>query len=306
MRPHAARCCRVEPRLITDELLDELRRFSRYAPEHLPSELALIGSARDRLPEALHIACFDSAFHRDMPRVAKCPPLPRRLSAAGLERRGFHGLSFAYMMRDLARNAGPRAARGRVILAHLGAGSSLAAARDGVGIDTTMGFTPAGGLPMGTRAGDLDPGLALNLSQTEGLTTAQFDTMVNRESALLGMSETIADVRVLLAAERTDTRAAEALAVFCYHVRKGIGAFAAALGGTDTLVFCGGIGENAPEIRSRVCEGLGFLGIQIDPARNEAGDAVISPDGASVSVRVVRSDETVTIAETVRNELLRR
>lgn len=193
-----------------------------------------------------------------------------------------------------------------MILAHLGAGSSLAAVRDGVGIDTTMGFTPPGGIPMGTRAGDLDPGLALYLSQTEGLTTAQFDTMVSRESGLLGMSETSADVRVLLAAERTDTRAAEALAVFCYHMRKEIGAYAAALGGTDTLVFSGGIGENAPEIRSRICEGPGFLGIQIDQARTEAGDAVISPDGANVSVRVVRSDEAVMIAETVRNALQRR
>ena len=294
------------PERITDELVDDLRHASRFAPAHLPAEIAMIDIARKRMTRAVHVACFDSTFHRMMPRVAKNFPLPRRLQALGVERRGFHGLSFAFLMQELERVAGADVSRGRVILAHLGAGSSLAAVHEGVGIDTTMGFTPAGGLPMGTRAGDLDPGLVLYLTQTEGMSATQFDEMVNRQSGMLGVSETSGDVRALLAAEATDERAAEALAMFCYHVRKGIGAYAAALGGVETLIFTGGIGENAPQIRSRICCGLEFLGVQLDRGRNEASAAVISVAEARVAVRVMRTDEEVMIAEAVRALLPRR
>ena len=293
------------PQRITDDLVNDLRHVSRFAPAHLPAEIAMIDVSRERMPNAVHVACFDSTFHRMMPRVARCFALPRRLQALGVERRGFHGLSFAFLMRELERIAGADTARGRVILAHLGAGSSLAAVREGVGIDTTMGFTPAGGLVMGTRSGDLDPGLVLYLTQKEGMSPTQFDEMVNRQSGLLGLSETSADVRVLLASEATDERAAEALAMFCYHVTKGIGAYAAVLGGVDTLIFSGGIGQNAPGIRSRICRDLGFLGVQLDRGRNEAGEAVISGTGARVAVRVMRTDEELMIADAVR-ELLPR
>ncbi|MEO6068545.1 MAG: acetate/propionate family kinase [Gemmatimonadales bacterium] len=286
-----------EPQRITPALLNELRRISVYAPEHLPFEIALIDLLRERAPGLVQFACFDTAFHRDMPRVARIVPIPRRFYAGGIERFGFHGLSYAFLMDELQRVAGTTAAEGRVILAHLGNGSSLAAVRSGKSIDTSMGLTPAGGVPMGTRSGDLDPGLTCSLAHREQMTAEQFHHMVNHESGLLGVSETSADVRDLLERAVNDVRAAEALALFCYQVKKCIGAYAAALGGLETLVFTGGIGENAPTIRARVCEDLDFLGIQLDAASNESGTPVISAAGSRVEVRVIRTDEEVMIAK---------
>jgi acetate kinase len=288
-----------EPQRITGAVLDELHRISDFAPEHLPAGIALIELFGAKLQGIPQVACFDTAFHRAMPRVAKMLPIPRRFQAAGIERYGFHGLSYTYLMEELARLAGEKSARGRLVLAHLGNGASLAAVRDGASIDTTMGFTPAAGLPMSTRSGDLDPGLVSYFSRSENMTAEQFQRMVNHESGLLGISETSPDVRDLLAAESADPRAAEAIALFCYQARKGVGAFAAALGGLDTLVFTGGIGENAAVIRSRICEGLEFLGIRLDEARNAAGEAVISAAKSPVCVRVIRSDEDVIIARSV-------
>ena len=214
-----------------------------------------------------------------MPRVAKLLPIPRRFDAAGIERYGFHGLSYAYLMEELARVAGAEAAQGRVILAHLGNGASLAAVRDGKSLDTSMGFTPAAGLPMGTRPGDLDPGVAWYMMRSENLNPEQFNHLINHESGLLGVSETSSDMRDLIERQRTDVRAAEAVELFCYQTRKWIGAFAAVLGGVETLVFAGGIGENSVEVRARVCSGLQFLGIELDEARNIANAPVISTDG---------------------------
>lgn len=288
-----------EPHRVTKQMLDELRRISAYTPEHLPSEIDLIDLIRERVPGLPQVACFDTAFHRDMLRVAKIVPIPRRLQAKGVERYGFHGLSYAFLMEELGCAAGTEAARGRVILCHLGNGASLAAVRGGKSIDTSMGFTPAGGLPMSTRSGDLDPGLVWYLAQTEHMTTEQFHQMVNHQSGLLGVSETSSDLRDLLGREANDVRAAEAVALFCYQVKKWIGAFAAALGGLDTLVFAGGIGENAPVIRARICEGLGFLGIQFDEIRNAAGEPVISADASHAQVRVIRTNEEVMIAKAV-------
>jgi acetate kinase len=284
------------PTVITADILDELRRISPYDPEHLPGEIALIETFRARIPDLLQVACFDTAFHHDLPRVAQIVPLPRRYEALGVRRYGFHGLSYTYLMEELARQAGTGAAAGRVILAHLGSGASLAAIRDGRPMDTTMGFTPTAGVVMGTRTGDLDPGLVPFLASAEGMTVARFDHLVNHESGLLGISESSSDIRDLLAREQQDVRAAEAVAVFCSAVKKAIGAFAAVLEGVDTLVFAGGIGENAPEIRRRICSGLSFLGITLDPARNEAGAALISSDAAAVQVRVIRTDEEAVIA----------
>jgi acetate kinase len=203
-------------------------------------------------------------------------------------------------MEELGRIGDPAASRGRAILAHLGNGASMAAALDGKGIDTSMGFTPTAGLPMSSRSGDLDPGIAPFLLRTEKMTTAQFYEMVNRESGLLGISETSPDMRDLLAKEAGDARAAEAIAFFCYEAKKRIGAYAAALGGLDTLVFSAGIGENCPSVRARICEGLGFLGIAIDPERNAANAPVISAEGGRVAVRVMRTDEELMIARSVR------
>jgi acetate kinase len=232
-----------------------------------------------------------------MPLVATQLPIPRRYAARGIQRYGFHGLSFTFLMQELTRLGDPAAAQGRVVLAHLGSGASLAAVRDGKCIDTSMGFTPTAGLVMGTRSGDLDPGLMSYLALTDAMSAAQFQTMVNHESGLLGISEISADVRDLLAREANEPRAAEALAVFCYQARKWIGAFAAALGGLDTLVFAGGIGENAAPVRKRICDGLEFLGIDIDENANRRHAQCISNDTAdSVRVCVIRTDEEAVIA----------
>jgi len=289
----------TEPEIVTPELLAELHRLSPYDPDHLPGEIELIEAFRQRHPKLPQLACFDTAFHQTMPRVAKLLPIPRRFDAKGIQRYGFHGLSYAYLMEELTRLGDPAASKGRVILAHLGNGASLAAVRDGKSIDTSMGFTPTAGLVMSTRSGDLDPGLAPYLARTEKMTTQQFYDMVNHQSGLLGVSETSSDMRDLLAKEAGDVRAAEAVALFCYQAKKWIGAYAAALGGLDTLVFAGGIGENASQIRSRICEGLNFLGIELEEASNNATAPVISAPGSRVTVRVIRTDEELMIARSV-------
>ncbi len=222
---------------ITPQLVRELRQISPYDPEHMPSGIQLMEVFRRRHPKLAQVACFDTAFHRDMPRVARLLPIPRRFDAKGVQRFGFHGLSYAFLMEELARVAGPKAAHGRLVLAHLGNGASLAAVRNGKSIDTSMGFTPAAGIPMSTRSGDLDPGLVWYLARTEHMTGKQFHEMVHHHSGLLGVSEISPDMRDLLAREGKDVRAAEAVALFCYQVKKWIGAFAAALGGLETLVF---------------------------------------------------------------------
>jgi acetate kinase len=243
------------------------------------------------------VVCFDTAFHRSMPAVATRLPIPRRYSAQGVQRYGFHGLSYTFLMQELARLGDPAAAQGRIILAHLGGGASLAAVLDGKCIDTSMGFTPTAGLVMGTRSGDLDPGLMSYLALAEKMTAAQFQTMVNHESGLLGISETSSDVRDLLDREANDSRAREAIAIFCYQAKKWIGSFAAALGGVDTLVFAGGIGENSAPVRRRICEGLEFLGMKIDESRNLRNAALISNEAGAVAIRVIHTDEESVIAD---------
>ncbi len=291
------------PELVNQELLAELHRISRYDPEHLPREIELIEAVRKGHPNLPQVACFDTAFHRSMPRVATLLPIPRRFYAKGVQRYGFHGLSYSYLMEELARLGDPAATKGRVILAHLGNGASMAAVCDGKSIDTSMGFTPTAGLPMSTRSGDLDPGLVGYMAHTEQMTAIQFYRMANRESGLLGVSQVSADMRDLLAQEAVDTRAAEAVALFCYQAKKWIGSFAAALGGLDTLVFAGGIGESAPLIRERICDGLGFLGIEVSRKRNSKNEPLISPDTGRVKVRVIRTDEELMIARSVTRVL---
>ena len=283
------------PERVSPVLLAELRRIASLDPEHLPREIELIEAMQGRYPEVAQVACFDTAFHRGMPAQATLLPIPRRFAAKGVQRYGFHGLSYTFLMQELARLGDAAAARGRVILAHLGSGASMAAVRDGRCIDTSMGFTPAAGLVMGTRSGDLDPGLASFLMQSESMNAAQFQKMVNEESGLIGLSESSADVRDLLEREDGDSRAREALAIFCYQAKKWIGAYTAALGGLDTLVFAGGIGENAAVVRQRICDGLQCLGIELDEAQNDRHEARISI--GRVAVRVIRTDEESVIAK---------
>jgi acetate kinase len=292
----------AEPERITPTLLAELRRITRYDPDHLPREIALIQVLQQRHPQLPQVACFDTAFHRTMPRVATLLPLPRRYGAKGVQRYGFHGLSYAYLMEELGR-LDPAAVKGRVILAHLGSGASLAAVRDGRSIDTSMGFTPTSGVVMSTRTGDLDPGVMYYLARTERMTAPQLQQMVNHRSGLLGVSGTSADLRDLLARERQDARAAEAVALFCYQVKKWVGAFIAALGGLDTLVFAAGIGENAPLVRERICDGLSVFGIALDRKRNAKNAPLISTDAGRVKIRVIRTDEELMIARSVTRVL---
>jgi len=288
-----------EPQRITTEMVEELHQLQPFDPEHLPEEILLTEAFHRRFPDLVQVACFDTAFHHNLPRVAQMLPIPRRYEAQGVRRYGFHGLSYAFLMEELARLAGPQAARGQVILAHLGNGASLAAVYEGKSVDTSMSFTPTAGVPMSTRSGDLDPGLVWYLARTEGISAKKFNEMVNFQSGLLGVSETSSDMQDLLEGETEDVRAAEAVALFCYQVKKWIGAFAAALGGLDTLVFAGGIGENASVVRARICDGLGFLGIELEEKRNLANAAVISAEASRVFVRVIHTDEEWMIAKTV-------
>lgn len=283
------------PERVTPDLLSELKRITPYDPEHLPREIELIETLGGKHPRLPQVACFDTAFHRSMPRVATILPIPRRYESKGLQRYGFHGLSYTHLMAELDRLGDPAAACGRVILAHLGNGASVAAVRDGKCIDTSMGFTPTAGLVMSTRSGDLDPGVMSFLALTESMDAAAYQRMVTHESGLLGVSEISSDIRDLLAREADDVRAAEAVALFCYQVKKWIGSFAAALGGVDTLVFAGGIGENAAGIRARICDGLQFLGIELNEARNARSAALVSPESRP-AVRVIRTDEESVIA----------
>ena len=289
----------TQPELISDDLLSELKKISAFDPEHLPEEIKLIEIFSKRYPSLKQVACFDTSFHTSMPTVAKLLSIPRRFYEKGIQRYGFHGLSFAYLLEELKRVAGDDTAKGNIILAHLGNGASLAAVKDGKSIDTSMGFTPTSGLPMGTRTGDLDPGVAWYLMQFEKLGPKQFSHLVNHESGLLGISETNADMRELMKIEDTDNRANEAIELFCYQTKKWIGSFAAALGGLDRLVFSGGIGEHSPEVRSKICDNLEFLGIELDEIKNMNNEGIISTETSRVPVHVIKTNEELMIAKLV-------
>jgi acetate kinase len=292
---------RSAPEPVTAELLEFLQGIMAFDPEHLPFEIALIAAIGERRPALPQVACFDTAFHRGMPQVARRLPIPRRYAAMGIERYGFHGLSYTFLMEELRRLDDPAAARGRMILAHLGNGASLVAVRDGQSVDTSMGFTPASGTMMGTRSGDLDPGVGPYLAQTQQLSAEGFQRMVNHESGLLGVSGISSDMRDLLGMEARDANAAEAIALYCYHARRWVGAFTAVLGGLDTLVFTGGIGEGSPRIRARICADFGYLGIELDATANERSAAVISAASSRVCVRIIHTDEELVLARSALN-----
>ncbi|MGV8814344.1 MAG: acetate/propionate family kinase [Gelidibacter sp.] len=289
----------TEPELISDDLLYELKKISAFDPDHLPEEIKLIELFKKRYPNIKQMACFDTSFHASMPMNAKLLSIPRRYYDMGIRRYGFHGLSYAYLMEELKNLIGNEAAKSKIILAHLGSGASIAAVKNGKSMDTSMGFTPTSGLPMGTRTGDLDPGVAWYVMQHEKLTPKEFSHLINQESGLLGISETSADMRELMDHKATDSRAAEAIKFFCYQTKKWIGAFAAVLEGLDILVFSGGIGENSPQVRSKICDSLAFLGIELDEVNNMKNETLISTEKSKVKVYVIPTNEEVMIAKLV-------
>jgi len=284
------------PQVITAELIVALEELVSMDPDHLPQAITGINAITRAYPSIPQVACFDTAFHRTMPDVAQRYALPRSLWEVGVRRYGFHGLSYEYVVQQLG-SLDPAVAQGRLIIAHLGNGASMAAVRDGHAIDTTMGFTPTGGLMMGTRCGDLDPGVLLYLLQTQGMHPDAVSTLVNRQAGLLGASGISSDMQELLNREQSDRAAAEAVMLFCYQAKKFLGAFVAVLGGLDALVFTGGIGEHAAPVRQRICADLAFLGIHLDPQRNVAHAPVISRDDSHVTVRVMQTDEDRMIAQ---------
>ncbi len=284
------------PQKITPQLLDDLRDLIPLAPLHLPAEIKIVEAVASGDPRIPQVACFDTAFHRSLPELAQRFPLPRKLFDEGIRRYGFHGLSYEYCLREL----GPAAKQRRLIIAHLGNGASLAAIQNGLPVDTSMGLTPTGGIVMGTRSGDLDPSILIYLLREKGYDAATLERMIDLESGLLGVSERSSDMKTLLAKRSSDARADEAVAMFCRSVRKEIGAFAAVLGGVDMLVFTGGIGERAPEVRKEICRDLGHLGIALDDAGNDATQDVISSAGSACEVRVIATNEELMIARHTR------
>ena len=290
------------PHILTPDVMDDLQELVPLDPDHLPQALAVIRVATEAYPAIPQVACFDTSFHRSMSRVAQMYPLPPRFGDAGVIRYGFHGLSCEFIVQAL-RAIDAREGEGRIIIAHLGNGASLTAVREGVSVDTTMGFTPTGGIMMGTRSGDLDPGVLLHLLEAQGMQGTALNRLVNHEAGLLGVSGLSGDMRDLLGKESSDPRAADAVTLFCYLARKSVGALVAALGGVDTLIFTAGIGEHSAPIRERICEGLEFLGFELDAERNARHAPIVSRDGSRVVVRVMKTDEDLMIARHVRHLL---
>jgi acetate kinase len=294
-----------EPIVITAGVVENLKHIAPFDPEHMKTAIGLIDTFQHRFPQTTQVACFDTAFYKDMPLVARLLPLPRKFESLGLRRYGFHGLSYEYLLQQFRELAGETAMNGRVILAHLGSGASLTAVKNGKPLDTTMSFTPASGIPMSTRSGDLDPGIVAFLHERTGMTIEEFNHMVHFESGLLGVSGTSADMEVLIRDSAHSQHAADAVNLFCYQVRKTIGSFAAVLGGLDSLIFAGGMGENAPFIRENVCEGLEYLGIKLDTQRNMDHEFLISGDDSAVGVHVIHTDEAAVIAAQTRQTVER-
>ena len=291
-----------DPQRITPEFLTEIERLVPLDPDHLPAAIRGIKFIANKFPELAQVACFDTAFHSSLPKVARMYALPGNLYDQGILRYGFHGLSYEYVMGEL-QALEAQLASGRVIIAHLGNGASMVAVKNGKSIDTSMGFTPLEGLVMGTRSGDADPGLLLYLLEQEKMSAKEMSTMLNKESGLLGVSGTSGDMRNLLDKMQQDSRAVEAVELFCYRAKKYVGAYAAVLGGLDVLVFAGGIGERAPVVRKGICDGLDFLGIRLDAANNEANAALISSPASGVRVRVIKTNEDLMIVRHVLSTL---
>ena len=283
------------PEIITPDLLKQIHQLSYLAPDHIPVELQVIKAFQAGFPDAAQIACFDTFFHKDMPDYAKYYPLPAIYREQGLIRYGFHGLSYEYIMEKLLKKS-PGFLKKRIIIAHLGSGASMVAVKNGQSVDTTMGLSPMGGLIMATRSGDLDPGVLLFLLNKGQLTVGKLDELLSRQSGLKAIAG-YSNMEVLVQNQMTDSKAREAIMAFCYAAKKMIGALAAAMGGLDTLVFTGGIGENSAIIREYICQDMEFLGIRINQQSNDKRYRTISKTGSMVNVHVLATDETVMMAK---------
>jgi len=286
------------PRLADARLKEALKELIPFAPLHLPSQVAMIDAVEAHFPDLPQVACFDTAFHSRMPEVAQRFALPQKLWEQGIRRYGFHGLSYEYVVSKLGPELGQRA-----IIAHLGNGASMVALKDGLPMDTSMGLTPTGGFMMGTRSGDLDPGVLIHLLKG-GYSADRLEKLVDHEAGLLGVSRRSSDMKILLEKSQTDQAAGLAVQMFAYQVRKFIGSYAAVLNGLDTLVFTGGIGERAAEVRANICVGLEYLGIALDMPANRRNVEVISVSGSKCAVRVVRTDEDLMIIRHTREVAL--
>jgi len=292
----------AEPQRITPQFLSDVEQLVPLDPDHMPAAIRGIKFIAEKLPDLPQVACFDTAFHRSLPKVARMYALPRAFYDQGIVRYGFHGLSYEYIMRELQTLERERS-NGRVIIAHLGSGASVVAVKEGKSVDTSMGFTPLEGLVMSTRSGDVDPGALLYLLEQKKISAKELDTILNKKSGLLGVSAKSGDMRVLLGEMQRDPRAEEAVDLFCYRVKIYIGAYAAVLGGLDLLVFAGGIGEHAPLVRERICDGLEFLGIHLGGPGNEGNAALVSAPQSRVKVRVINTNEDLMIVRHVRSVL---
>lgn len=295
----------VKPQLIDDGMIGGLRDLSRFAPLHLPPAIATLTAARNAFSHVPHVACFDTSFHRTMPEKARMMPLTKELFFEdGVEKFGFHGLSYEFVVSDLSAKFGTEIANGKLVVAHLGNGCSMAAVSEGKSVETTMGFSPAGGLMMGTRSGDIDPGLVTFFASQKNFSLEEFVEVVNHKSGLKGLSGISSDMKKLLEEEERNADAKRAIEIFCYHAQKHIGALSASMNGIDALVFTGGIGENASEIRERICDRLKFLGIEIDRGLNpKRGTREISLTGAHTRTFVVETNEELMIARHCRTIL---
>lgn len=288
---------------VTQDVIQQLEASIPLALNHLPAQIELLKCFQNTFSHLRQFAAFDTAFHANLPRSARILPIPRSMHGREVRRYRFHGISYSYLMAELNRIAGSDVAQGRTILAHLGNGASMAAVHHGTCIDTSMSFTPTSGLVMGTRTGDLDPGLILYLQREHHLSVDELETIFTKQSGLIGISETSFDMRDLQQRRAVDPRADDAISVFCYQAKKQIGAYFAALGGLETLVFSGGIGEHSAAVRQEICQDLEGLGIIIDKKRNAEHAAVISADDSQVIVRVIPTNEELMIARELRRLL---
>jgi acetate kinase len=286
----------IRPQVITPDIEEHLHKLIPLAPDHLPRELDALDKLRRLFPETTQVACFDTTFHRNMPRVARIYPLPRNMFEHGIMRYGFHGLSYEYILQKLEDVAGNKIAEQKVIIAHLGSGASMVAVEDGQSIDTTMGFTPAGGLVMSTRTGDLDPGIFPHLLMHKKWPASAINEMINQKSGLLGVSGISASMKDLVAKEESEPEAREAIELFCYQATKFLGALIAVLGGLNTLVFTGGIGEKSAEIRQRICRTMAYAGIELNHDANSDNAEIISANNSRVTVRVMETNEEYMVA----------